>query len=104
MDSHMWRRSLSLIAMACFADFSAKAAQPPASAASAHYLFAWTGDMGLEGNDFLAVIDADPASSTYGALLTTMVTDQKTARIHHTEYVMPASGMLFANGRLRRPG
>jgi len=65
--------------------------------AAGHYLFAWTGDEKLEGNDFLAVIDADPASTTYGKLITSVGTDQQTVRIHHTEYVMPASGMLFAN-------
>jgi LVIVD repeat len=64
---------------------------------SGHYLFAWTGDFNLKGNDFLAVINADPASPSYGQLVTTVVTDQQTVRIHHTEYVMPASGMLFAN-------
>ena len=68
----------------------------PASAAG-HYLFAWTGDEKGEGNDFLAVIDADPGSPSYGKLITTVGTDQKTVRIHHTEYVMPASGLLFAN-------
>jgi hypothetical protein len=62
-----------------------------------HYLFAWTGDADKQGNDFLAVIDADPASPHYGRLVTTTVTDQRTVRIHHTEYVMPESGMLFAN-------
>jgi len=64
-----------------------------------HYLFAWTGDVGHKGNDFLAVIDADPASPSYGRLMTTVVTDQQTVRVHHTEYVMPVSGMLFANDR-----
>lgn len=29
--------------------------------------------------------------------LATVVTDQPTVRVHHTEYVMPASSMLFAN-------
>lgn len=62
-----------------------------------HYLFAWTGDLNYAGNDFLAVIDADPASPSYGHLVTTVATDQRTMSIHHTEYVMPASGMLFAN-------
>ena len=66
-------------------------------APAGHYLFAWTGDRDQKGNDFLAVIDADPASPNYGHLLTTLVTDQKTAMVHHTEYTMPASGMLFAN-------
>jgi len=81
--------------------------------ASGHYLFAWTGDAankragcsancGMEGregfgNDFLAVIDADPSSTSYGRLVTTVATDQQTMYVHHTEYTMPASGMLFAN-------
>jgi hypothetical protein len=62
-----------------------------------HYLFAWTGDVARKGNDFLAVIDADPASRSYGHLVTTVSTDQQTMYVHHTEYTMPASGMLFAN-------
>ncbi len=33
----------------------------------------------------------------YGRLMTTVGTDQQTMNAHHTEYVMPASGMLFAN-------
>ena len=81
----------------------AACAVPPAfcqsyqPASSGHYLFAWTGDAAKKGNDFLAVIDADPASPSYGHLMTTLVTDQQTKRVHHTEYTMPASGMLFAN-------
>lgn len=67
------------------------------SAPSGHYLFAWTGDVAHKGNDFLAVIDADPASASYGHLMTTLATDQQTMGVHHTEYTMPASGMLFAN-------
>jgi hypothetical protein len=65
--------------------------------APGHYLFAWTGDADGKGNDFLAVIDADPASASYGRLVTTVATDQPTKSVHHTEYSMPASGMLFAN-------
>jgi hypothetical protein len=61
------------------------------------YLFAWAGDAEQKGNDFLAVIDADPSSASYGKLVTTLATDQKTIQVHHTEYTMPASGMLFAN-------
>jgi hypothetical protein len=64
---------------------------------SGHYLFAWTGALNHDGNDFLAVVDAEPHSPTYGKLVTTLATDQKTMKIHHTEYVMPESGMLFAN-------
>jgi hypothetical protein len=71
--------------------------QAQEKAASGHYLFAWTGDTANKGNDFLAVIDADPASPSYGRLVTTVATDQQTMYAHHTEYSMPASGMLFAN-------
>src|SRR5580704_6079830 len=66
-------------------------------ARAGHYLFAWVGDSDTKGNDFLAVIDADPSSPNYGHLITTLATDQKTGYVHHTEYTMPASGMLFAN-------
>jgi hypothetical protein len=65
--------------------------------APGHYLFVWAGDRAQKGNDFLAVIDADPSSPRYGHLVTTLETDQRTMRVHHTEYTMPASGMLFAN-------
>jgi hypothetical protein len=67
------------------------------TAAPGHHLFVWAGDRALKGNDFLAVIDADPASASYGRLVTTLATDQQTVRVHHTEYSMPAGGMLFAN-------
>jgi hypothetical protein len=64
---------------------------------SAHSLFVWAGDRDRKDNDFLLVIDADPASPNYGRMLTSLRTDQKTVRPHHTEYTMPASGLLFAN-------
>lgn len=68
---------------------------PPAG--SGHALFVWAGDRAKAGNDFLLVIDADPESPSYGRMVTALETDQKTVRPHHTEYTMPASGMLFAN-------
>ena len=37
------------------------------------------------------------APASYGHLLTTVVTDQQTGQVHHTEYTMPKSGLLFAN-------
>jgi hypothetical protein len=65
--------------------------------ASGHYLFAWAGDVSHKGNDFLAVIDADPESGSYGHLIATALTDQASRQTHHTEYVMPEGGLLFAN-------
>jgi hypothetical protein len=91
-------RWLGLAALLCAAAVSDAGAGQGGS--SAHYLLAWAGDVAQSGNDFLAVFDADPASATYGKLLTTVVTDQKTQQVHHTEYAMPASGMLFANDHL----
>ena len=73
---------------------------PSASSAeqrTGHYLFVLSGDQKGAGKDFLAVIDADPESGTYGRLVTSVATDQVSMRPHHTEYEMPASGMLFAN-------
>ena len=87
------RRNLVVCAVLVFSSFLALSQ----GQSSGHYLFAWAGDVEKKGNDFLAVIDADPASASYGHLITTLVTDQQTKRVHHTEYVMPASGMLFAN-------
>jgi hypothetical protein len=84
-----------LMLVLCCAGFAPARAQPPA--ATGHYLLVWAGDRDKKGNDFLAVIDADPSSASYGHLLTTLATDQQTVRVHHTEYTMPASGMLFAN-------
>lgn len=75
-------------------------AQDPRLKATGHYLFAWAGDVEHKGYDFLAVIDANPGSPTYGRLVASVGTDQRTMQIHHTEYVMPASGMLFANDHL----
>ena len=72
-------------------------AHAAAPAPDGHFMFVWGGDRAKQGNDFLMVIDADPASPTYGKLVTSVGTDQRTVRPHHTEYVMPASGMLFAN-------
>ena len=65
--------------------------------ASNHSLFVWAGDRDNKDNDFLLVIDADPRSPNFGRMITSLKTDQQTVRPHHTEYTMPASGMLFAN-------
>jgi hypothetical protein len=94
----MLRRTLALLFAACLssASFAAPTADQPINA-SAHYLFVWAGDAAGKQTDFLAVIDASPTSPHYGQLLTTLNTDQQTKLVHHTEYVMPAGGILFAN-------
>src|ERR1700734_1227031 len=91
------KRVLLALVSVCFAISLPVLSQAPNAAASGHYMFAWTGDVAKKGKDFLAVIDADPQSASYGHLITTVATDQQTMVVHHTEYTMPASGMLFAN-------
>ena len=90
-------RSLFALALIFFVVSVPLHSQDQKITASGHYLFVWAGDAAHKGNDFLAVIDADPASASYGHLVTTLATDQPTMQVHHTEYTMPASGMLFAN-------
>ena len=65
---------------------------------SSSYLFIWAGDADHTASDFLAVIDASPASSHYGRIVTSIPTGVAGAHPHHTEHDMPATGHLLANG------
>lgn len=67
----------------------------PATPAS--YLFVWAGANDT-ASDFLAVIDADPASPGYGAVVTSLPVGAAGTHPHHTEALMPADGHLLANG------
>ena len=62
------------------------------------FLFMWTGDADRKASDFLAVIDANPASPGYGSVVASVPTGEVGTHPHHTEDVMPASGHLLANG------
>ena len=76
----MRRLLITLALMSCIIHSklqSQESPQEPKTTATGHYLFAWTGDAAHKGNDFLAVIDADPASKSYGQLMTTLATDQQ---------------------------
>ncbi len=62
------------------------------------YLFVWTTDSDSVDLNFLTVVDSDPSSMTYGEVITTLpVPTEGRVRGHHTEHVMPAGGILFAN-------
>ena len=56
-----------------------------AEARSGQYLYVFSGDEAGKGNDFLAVINADPDLLGYGKLLASVATDQVSVRPHHTE-------------------
>jgi hypothetical protein len=80
----------------CHMGVSQPASQP--GAASSRFLFAWAGDADKRESDFLAVIDVDPRSATYASVVTTLPVGATGTRPHHTDYEMPADGVLWANG------
>ena len=67
-------------------------------ASGGSYLFIWAGDAAGKASDFLAVIDASPASPRYGAVIASLATGTAGTHPHHTEHEMPANGHLLANG------
>lgn len=62
------------------------------------YLFVWTADADAKDSDFLAVIDANPDSQTYGQVIATLPVGARATFPHHTEYEFPKESILFANG------
>ena len=68
-----------------------------AAAQSHSYLFVWAGDDAKQSSDFLAVLDADPASQHYGQPVASAIAPGPTGTPHHTELEMPQDGFLLAN-------
>jgi hypothetical protein len=68
-------------------------AAPPGS-----FLFLWAGDADYKASDFLAVIDSDPGSPSYGAVVASLPTGKSGTHPHHTEHEMSPTGHLLANG------
>ena len=66
-------------------------------AQSNSYLFVWAGDDAKKASDFLAVLDADPASPHYGQTVASVGVPGPTGTPHHTESEMPRGGFLLAN-------
>ena len=77
------------------------------------YLFVWAGPHqadsaghrahrieGAGGNDFLAVIDADPASPKYGSVIASKDVGVPGMMAHHTELTLPVNNALFTNDYL----
>jgi hypothetical protein len=85
----MRRVLIVLVTLACVASLGASRGS---------YLFMWAGDAEHKGSDFLAVIDADPASARYGTVLASVPTGVAGTHPHHTEHEMPSNGHLLANG------
>lgn len=62
------------------------------------HLFVWAGDADKQESDFVAVVDADPESATYADVVSTLPVGVANTMAHHTDYVMPSDGVLWANG------
>jgi len=88
----------SAAAQAPTADIGRRHATAGANAPSP-YLFVWAGPNGAAagGNDFIVVINANPASRTYGRVLASRDVGVAGAMAHHMELTLPAGHALFAS-------
>jgi hypothetical protein len=62
------------------------------------YLYVWAGDSDGKASDFMAVLDVTPSHPTYGRVVASVAAGAVGTTPHHTEYSLPVSGYLFANG------
>lgn len=92
------RMQIVSLALAGLCVSSAPGQSPAGGLPHARYLFAWSGDADEKESDFLAVIDVDPASKTYGQIVSTRPIGVKATMPHHIEYETPPGTTLFANG------
>src|SRR5690606_27547013 len=74
----------------------AGAPEPPAG--PSRFLYVWAGDTDGQDSDFLAVVDVEPGSATYGDVLWTDTVGLRGSLPHHLEYALPAEDeFLFGN-------
>lgn len=84
----------SFHAIVSFIAFLATSLVPRVAVSQSSYLFVWAGGRGA--SEFIATIDADSASATYGRVLASVSTGVE-GMPHHTEHELPLSGHLLAN-------
>ncbi len=85
--------SLFAFSLACAcAETNARAEDTTGS----RYLYVWAWDFDERDSDFLSVLDVDPASPSYGEVLSSIAVGV-VGGAHHTEHVMGASDRLFVN-------
>jgi hypothetical protein len=76
----------------------AVADEKPTPRVPGSYLYVWAGDADEQESDFLAVIDANAGSKSYGQVVATVPVGAKATMPHHIEYESPPGTLLFANG------
>lgn len=85
-------------ALLAAAVISCAACRPDTSPPPGEFLFVWAGDSAGRASDFMAVIDAAPASPRYGTVVASLPTGVAGSHPHHTEAEPGAGGHLLANG------
>jgi len=94
----MYRPSIPAGLLAVLLVACREAPQSAASGPSRHiYAWAGTGNNTVRGLDMMTVLNADPSSARYGAVLAAITVDSNGRMPHHTEFSMPGTGFLFAN-------
>ncbi len=83
----------TIVAVACQ---PAPEAPVEAEPTTSPYLYVWAGAENEGDSDFLAVLDADPASPRYGEILASVPVGLR-GGAHHSEHVMPPGDTLFVN-------
>lgn len=78
---------------------AANGANAQGAARHSRYLYVWagTGSETVKGIDMMTVLDADPSSNGYGSVRAAITVDTNGRMPHHTEFVAPRAGALFAN-------
>ncbi len=81
------------------ASLLASAAGYQSTAKPSRYLYLWAGSGTPKKNgvDIVAVLDADPASPTYGTVINALTVDTAGRMPHHSEFELPRRGSLFVN-------
>ena len=87
---------VQVCAAAIVASLVSCAAPPSPEPTTDDVLYVWSWDTDQKSTDFLAVVDVDVDSSSYGTLLDTVPVDL-VGGAHHTEHRMPDGGTFFAN-------
>jgi hypothetical protein len=91
------RALLTSVLLACDALPSKDVPSAPPSPARYLYVWAGTGHDSTRGVDMITVLDANPANKTYGSVIAAQTVGSGGLMPHHTEFVLPANGALFAN-------
>jgi len=92
--------SILVLSAGCTPESSSPAADGTGEPVFSPFLYVWAGDLDERpgDSDFLAVLDADPISSSYGEVIATEPVGAVGTNPHHAEPVAPHGALLFANG------